>query len=437
MQRGGVGYYPTAHTPFVHLDVGSVRAWPRMTRSQLARLFPDGRTVHLPADGKPMEGYEIARAEILARGGSVLGYASVADADEAVPTRRRSLWATLFGGDDEGDDDIAEARAPRGRTRPPATTRVAAAAPPSSGNSANADMYATLIEPAPAPAPTRAASPVRPVPVAAPAPETRVAALARPEPAPEPKAPEEPPAVAAPLPAPRPPEFTQPVKVAAIPEAGPRMVWQQGAGALSAPASVAGVKETLVDVSVPPRRPGESAPQASVAQLAYADVPAPPVRPASMAGVVTSSAGLLRGTASVGEPPGRAAPVPPNRGGAAQGVTVASASEPVVPRLAPGETVTRIASTAPATKPAPAAANDERAALRALFANAAMPAPVADRSAPVRVAAARVKDQSAAQAGLVADRGAGLALGFTQSPSGDLAPGRFSGPAVKPLPVRR
>ena len=37
--------------PFVHLDAGSVRAWPRMTYDQLARLFPDGKTVHLPANG--------------------------------------------------------------------------------------------------------------------------------------------------------------------------------------------------------------------------------------------------------------------------------------------------------------------------------------------------------------------------------------------------
>ncbi len=48
LQRGGVGYYPTAGSPFVHIDAGSVRAWPRMSRDQLARLFPDGRTVHVP-----------------------------------------------------------------------------------------------------------------------------------------------------------------------------------------------------------------------------------------------------------------------------------------------------------------------------------------------------------------------------------------------------
>ena len=53
LQGGGVGYYPTSGSPFVHLDVGNVRAWPRMTREQLVKLFPDGRTVHLPTDGTP------------------------------------------------------------------------------------------------------------------------------------------------------------------------------------------------------------------------------------------------------------------------------------------------------------------------------------------------------------------------------------------------
>ena len=55
---------PTSGSPFVHLDVGNVRAWPRMTREQLVKLFPDGRTVHLPADGTPLPGYELARADI-------------------------------------------------------------------------------------------------------------------------------------------------------------------------------------------------------------------------------------------------------------------------------------------------------------------------------------------------------------------------------------
>ena len=32
LQRGGVGFYPTSGSPFVHLDTGSIRHWPRMTR---------------------------------------------------------------------------------------------------------------------------------------------------------------------------------------------------------------------------------------------------------------------------------------------------------------------------------------------------------------------------------------------------------------------
>lgn len=100
MQRGGVGYYPTAGTPFVHLDVGSVRSWPRMTYDQLVRLFPDGKTVHLPTNGQPLARYEEARAEIEARGGGAY-----------VPTERRSrgFLAFLFGGGGEDDEDSGEA----------------------------------------------------------------------------------------------------------------------------------------------------------------------------------------------------------------------------------------------------------------------------------------------------------------------------------------
>jgi uncharacterized protein YcbK (DUF882 family) len=63
MQIGGVGFYPTSGSPFVHLDVGNVRAWPRMSRQELARLFPTGRTLHLPADGRPLPGYAVAVAD--------------------------------------------------------------------------------------------------------------------------------------------------------------------------------------------------------------------------------------------------------------------------------------------------------------------------------------------------------------------------------------
>ncbi len=49
---GGVGYYPTSALPFVHVDTARVRSWPRMSRSQLAMLFPYGRTKHLSTSGR-------------------------------------------------------------------------------------------------------------------------------------------------------------------------------------------------------------------------------------------------------------------------------------------------------------------------------------------------------------------------------------------------
>ena len=91
LQRGGVGFYPTSGSPFMHVDTGSVRHWPRMTRDQLARIFPDGKTVHLPADGQPMPGYALAMAEIEQRGGRAapIALASLADDDDA-PSAPRS-----------------------------------------------------------------------------------------------------------------------------------------------------------------------------------------------------------------------------------------------------------------------------------------------------------------------------------------------------------
>jgi uncharacterized protein YcbK (DUF882 family) len=61
-ERGGVGYYPTSATPFVHLDTDRVRAWPRLPRQELALLFPNGRTEHAPADGGSLTAEDSRRA---------------------------------------------------------------------------------------------------------------------------------------------------------------------------------------------------------------------------------------------------------------------------------------------------------------------------------------------------------------------------------------
>jgi uncharacterized protein YcbK (DUF882 family) len=68
LERGGVGFYPESGSPFVHMDTGDVRMWPRMTHEQLARVFPDGRTVLIPTDGKPLSGYALALADLKKRG---------------------------------------------------------------------------------------------------------------------------------------------------------------------------------------------------------------------------------------------------------------------------------------------------------------------------------------------------------------------------------
>ncbi|UPJ63942.1 DUF882 domain-containing protein [Bradyrhizobium sp. 191] len=120
LQRGGVGFYPTSGSPFVHLDTGSVRHWPRMTHDQLARVFPDGKTVHLPTDGVPLKNYELARAEIERR----------SSGDDA--GSKPNFFAALFrskpapAASSDEDDEGAPATA----AKPSAPTVVAAAAKP-------------------------------------------------------------------------------------------------------------------------------------------------------------------------------------------------------------------------------------------------------------------------------------------------------------------
>jgi uncharacterized protein YcbK (DUF882 family) len=105
LQRGGVGFYPTSGSPFVHLDTGSIRHWPRMTHDQLARVFPDGRTVHLPSDGNPLKGYELARADIEKRG----------NGDDASTKSKPSLFAALFRSKSNDEDDEGAAVAMAGQ----------------------------------------------------------------------------------------------------------------------------------------------------------------------------------------------------------------------------------------------------------------------------------------------------------------------------------
>ena len=127
MQVGGVGYYPTSGSPFVHFDVGRARHWPRMSRSQLLAVFPHGNTVHVPSDGKPLPGYQQALASYKQRRGAA--DIQVANAGGRSSGGGKTLLSFLFGGgsdeaDDEADVEVAPARVAPAQRQTPAPANV-------------------------------------------------------------------------------------------------------------------------------------------------------------------------------------------------------------------------------------------------------------------------------------------------------------------------
>jgi uncharacterized protein YcbK (DUF882 family) len=124
LQRGGVGFYPSSGSPFVHLDTGSVRHWPEIARAQLEKIFPDGRTVHIPADGHPLPGYRLALADVERHGAmpsatsleAARGAGVISEHDQQVAAaapQKRSLLARLFGSAKTETDDGDQPAAPK------------------------------------------------------------------------------------------------------------------------------------------------------------------------------------------------------------------------------------------------------------------------------------------------------------------------------------
>src|SRR6202042_838766 len=137
LARGGVGFYPTSGSPFVHMDTGSVRMWPRMTHEQLVRVFPDGKTVQIPSDGKPLQGYALALAEIQQRGNNPSENSVDAARNSGVDVgtvvasedhRGANPFAKLLGLRKGEEDDDADSYAPAAAPAPAATTRTKAKA---------------------------------------------------------------------------------------------------------------------------------------------------------------------------------------------------------------------------------------------------------------------------------------------------------------------
>ncbi len=236
MQRGGVGYYPSSG--FVHLDVGSVRAWPRMSYDQLARLFPDGKTVHLPANGQPLARYEEARAELAARGGEY--------APTLAQVRSKGFFATLFGLDD--DEEAPRSAATRGRGQPARVQTAALQSTPGVDENSAAGFFA--------------ADAAR-----------RSNVLGRAE-----------------ANRPRGQTFVGPTPTAAVLSAPPLAAPVQIASAQPAPAIASRIvvpaieapkpsAPNYVDLPLPPRRPNET----QIASLVPAEIPLPPQRPGEFA----------------------------------------------------------------------------------------------------------------------------------------------------------
>jgi uncharacterized protein YcbK (DUF882 family) len=119
IQGGGVGYYPTSGSPFVHMDVGNVRHWPRMSRGELVSVFPNGKTLHVPTDGKPLPGYEAAVAAYAKRKGAPIAMAS----NDTGSGKKGGFFAKLFGGGADEEEESTTAFAD-------ATPRAAPAKPP-------------------------------------------------------------------------------------------------------------------------------------------------------------------------------------------------------------------------------------------------------------------------------------------------------------------
>ncbi|HEY4407405.1 MAG TPA: DUF882 domain-containing protein [Xanthobacteraceae bacterium] len=91
LQRGGVGFYPTSGSPFVHLDTGNVRHWPAIAADQMPRLMAQGQSLHAAAEATEVAGNRRQPA-VLAK----LGGTRTAPDRDAVPATAASRPAPVI-----------------------------------------------------------------------------------------------------------------------------------------------------------------------------------------------------------------------------------------------------------------------------------------------------------------------------------------------------
>jgi uncharacterized protein YcbK (DUF882 family) len=401
LQRGGVGFYPTSGSPFVHLDTGGIRHWPRMTRDQLVRVFPDGKTVHIPADGKPMPGYAAALAQVESRG-SRPGGAGAAFASAAPSGSKKNIFAALFS-KDSGDDDEENAAPQAGA----AQTASADDEAPANAKAAPAAAPAQVAAAQPVPAVNAAASVVAsanvPLPVRNPmgrSPEA-VAALTAAAPASSMQA------AAVPRP------MMRPGEAPARPAAPPTLAAAADGSAMPLPASRPGVAPARAAAAPMVVASADPAAVAPVAQIPAAQAPVARAAPAQSQAGGGFPALIVHGTESA-------------TGGPT--LSYASAGEFVVARPAPGRANEPAAlppgmrgTSAPPPQPHSAATQAE---IRRLFSSPTVASDTTLRTPELRRFGA-----------FVAPPRQVVEARFSRDASSGLATTRFEGAAVVAIPV--
>jgi uncharacterized protein YcbK (DUF882 family) len=118
LQRGGVGFYPSSGAPFIHMDVGSVRHWPRVPDAQLARIMSKTPTTRLASNSPAAKSKTKAPVVVAAR--------NVRDEDEDAevvvtrPAQRGRVTASVAP--QQPQPEVVAAAVPMPKSRPGAIT---------------------------------------------------------------------------------------------------------------------------------------------------------------------------------------------------------------------------------------------------------------------------------------------------------------------------
>jgi uncharacterized protein YcbK (DUF882 family) len=178
LQRGGVGFYPTSGSPFVHLDTGSVRHWPAVATDQMPRLMAEGQSLHTAAEATEVASNRRQPAVLAKLGGGraapdrdlvpaaasrvapVISLAAQIDKPSAVPlpqSKPRAQPATY---------EIASAESRPVQLRPAQAASLVTRASPSANDIINQrDYWRDVQAPDPANAPLGNAVPRPPAPI--------------------------------------------------------------------------------------------------------------------------------------------------------------------------------------------------------------------------------------------------------------------------------